>query len=396
MKTSLAEGRELVAIPGPTVVPDRVLSAMNRAMPDIYSGEILDITDEVYAKLPDLARTVSRPFITISNGHGAWEMALTNSCSKGDRVLVLESGRFAAVWGDMARFLGLEVDVMHAEPRRAIDPDEVEARLGRDRSHEIKAILTVHVDTASSVRNDVAAIRRALDAAGHPAMLFVDCIASLGCERYEMDRWGVDLTVGASQKGLMVPPGLGFVWAGPKALQAHQTAQLRTKYWDWTSRTEDGPHYLRFSGTPPVMHLFGLREALRMIDEEGLEPRWARHTVLADAVRAAVDAWSTPDGLELHISEPSERANSVTSIRTNLISATRLTNTCRDQAGLTLGIGIGDLAGSSFRIGHMGHVNVPMVLGTLGTIEAALLAQDAELGGSGVAAAAGVIGAALS
>ena len=396
MNVSLAAGRELIAIPGPTVVPDRVLSAMNRAMPDIYSGEILDVTDEVYDRLPDLARTISRPFITISNGHGAWEMALTNSFTKGDMVLVLESGRFAAVWGEMARFLGLKVEVLHAEPRRAVNPIEVEARLRGDVNHEIKAILTVHVDTASSVRNDIPALRQALDATGHPAMLFVDSIASLGCEQFEMDRWGVDLTVAASQKGLMVPPGLGFVWAGPKALAAHETAELRTKYWDWTSRTEDGPHYLRFSGTPPVMHLYGLREALRMIDEEGMEARWSRHSVLADAVRAAVDGWSTPDGLELQISEPSERANSVTAIRTGLISAVRLSNTCRDRAGLTLGVGIGDLAGSSFRIGHMGHVNAPMVLGALGTVEAALIAQGADIAGSGVAAAVRVIGEALT
>ena len=154
----------------------------------------------------------------------------------------------------------------------------------------------VQTDTASSVRNDVAAIHAVLDAADHPALLMVDAIASLGCEPYEMDAWGVDVTISASQKGLMTPPGLGFVWAGPRAMAAHADADLRTQYWDWTFRTEDGPIYFRFCGTPPVTHLFGLREALVMIEEEGLEARWARHGVLADAVRAAVDAWSTPEG----------------------------------------------------------------------------------------------------
>jgi alanine-glyoxylate transaminase/serine-glyoxylate transaminase/serine-pyruvate transaminase len=392
MKPSLAAGRELVAIPGPSVVPDRVLAAMHRPMVDIYSGELLATTDDVYDRLPALARTVSRPFVTISNGHGAWEMALTNTLSRGDKVLVLESGRFAGVWGEMASFIGLDVEIVDEVPRRPVDPADVEARLLADTTHEIKAILVVHVDTATSVRNDIHALRQALDAAGHPAMLMVDCIASLGCEPFEMDAWGVDVTVSASQKGLMMPPGLGFVWAGPKALAAHPSADLRTRYWDWSFRTEDGPHYVRYCGTPPVAHLFGLREALAMIEEEGLDERWARHATLGEAVREAVRAWSTPDGLELHIADPTAHANSVTTIRTGRIDAERLATICRDGAGLTLGIGIGDLAGSSFRIGHMGHVNPPMILGAIGTVEAALAAMEAPVAASGVAAAARVIG----
>jgi alanine-glyoxylate transaminase/serine-glyoxylate transaminase/serine-pyruvate transaminase len=244
------------------------------------------------------------------------------------------------------------------------------------------------------VSNDIAAIRRAIDAADHPALLMVDCIASLGCERYEMDAWGVDVTIGACQKGLMVPPGLGFVWAGPKALAAHRSAGLRTGYWDWTARAQDGPHYLRYCGTPPVTHLYGLHEALTMLREEGLEAAWARHAVLAGAIRAAVEGWSTPGGLELNIVDPPARANSVTMILTGEVDADRLRAICEEQAGLTLGVPLGPEQ-RAFRIGHMGHLNPPMVLGTLGTIEAALTAMGAPMGGSGVAAAAAAIAAGM-
>jgi alanine-glyoxylate transaminase/serine-glyoxylate transaminase/serine-pyruvate transaminase len=233
---SLAHGPEIAAIPGPSVIPHRVLQAMARPMPDIYSGDLLPATDELFDVLPGIARTASRAFVAIGNGHAAWEMALSNTLSSGDRVLVLECGMFATVWAEMATFNGLDVEMMVAAPGRAIDPSAVADRLATDTGRRIKAVLLAHVDTASSVRNDVPAIRAALDAADHPALLMVDCIASLGCERYEMDTWGVDVTVGASQKGLMTPPGLGLVWAGERAMAAHPTAGMRTRYWDWTQR----------------------------------------------------------------------------------------------------------------------------------------------------------------
>jgi alanine-glyoxylate transaminase/serine-glyoxylate transaminase/serine-pyruvate transaminase len=368
---------------------------MHRAMPDIYDGELLSVTDEVFDALPGLAGTASRGFVTISNGHGAWEMALSNTLSRGDVVLVLNCGLFAAVWGDMASFNGLQVELVNAELGRANDPGQLEARLRADTDREIKAVLTVHADTSSSVRNDIPAIRAAIDAAGHPALLMVDCIATMGCERFEMDEWGVDLALAASQKGLMTPPGLGFVWPGPRALAAHQHADLRTCYWDWTARTEHGPHYLRYSGTPPVAHLFGIREALRMIAEEGLDPRWERHRVLAEAIRAGVEAWSAPGGLSLHVGEPIERSNSVTTIRTGDVDAIELARICKELMGVTLGIGVRDFDGRSFRIGHMGHVNAPMVMGVLGAIEAALHAIGAPISGSGVAAAASSLSAEL-
>ena len=384
-----------MAIPGPSVVPDRVLSAMHRAMPNIYEGELIDVSDEVIERLPSVARTTSRAFVAISNGHGAWEMALSNTLSRGDRVLVLTSGLFARVWGEMAAFSGVKTEELAAPDRGAVDPSQVEEYLAADSDRAIKAVLIAHVDTGTSVRNDIAAIRAAMDAADHPALLMVDGIASLGSERYEMDEWRVDVTVGASQKGMMLPPGLGFVWAGPRAWEAHATADLRTWYWDWTSRATDEPHYLRYCGTPPISHLYGLREALTMLEDEGLEEAWRRHAVLADAVRAAVDAWSTPGGLELNITEPSARANSVTMILGGSVDADRLRALCFDQAGLTLGVGIGEHEGRGFRIGHMGHLNPPMVLGTLGTVESALAAIDAPTASSGVAAAAAVIGRAM-
>jgi alanine-glyoxylate transaminase/serine-glyoxylate transaminase/serine-pyruvate transaminase len=377
------------------VIPDRVLSAMHRPMPNIYEGELIDLSLGVLADLPGLARTTSPVFITISNGHGAWEMAVTNTLSRGDKVLVLESGRFALAWGEMAAVSGVEVEVLHAAPRSPVDPVAVEARLVADPGHEIAAILVVQVDTASSVVNDIAAIRAAIDAAGHPALLMVDCIASLGCMAYEMDAWGVDVTVSATQKGLMVPPGLGFVWAGPKAFEAHRRAGLRTGYWDWTARSDPSAHYRRYAGTPPISHLYGLRVALDMLAEEGLEAVWARHAVLAEAVRVAVEAWASPGGLELNVIDPASRSNAVTTILTGDVDSGRLRAICERGAGLTLGIALGGEDGRGFRVGHMGHLNPPMVLGTIGTIEAALRAMGAPLASSGVAAAAEVIGAAL-
>jgi len=393
---TLAAGRPVVAIPGPSTIPDRVLSAMHAAMPNIYEGDLVALSEGILADLPAIARTAGQPFVAISNGHGIWEMALTNTLSKGQKVLVLESGRFAVGWGEMARFLGLEVEVLEAPERRGVDPEAVETRLRADTAHQIAANLDVQIDTASSVQNDIAAIRAAIDAAGHPALFMVDCIASLGCVAYRMDDWGVDVTVAGSQKGLMVPPGLGFAWASPRAMEAHRTAGLRTPYWDWTARSDRDKHYKRYCGTPPVSHLYGLRTALDMIAEEGLEAIWARHRVFGDAVRAAVEAWSSPGGIAFNILDEGARSDAVTTVLTGGIDAQRLRAIAERQAGLTLGIGLGAWEGRAFRIGHMGHLNPPQVLGTLATIEAVLHAMEAPVGGSGVAAAAAELAPALN
>lgn len=391
----LNRGRPLTAMPGPSVIPDQVLNAMHRPMPNIYEGELVETSLSVFEDLPGLAKTTGTPFMAISNGHGAWEMALTNTLSRGDAVLVLESGRFAAGWGEQARMLGAEVEALRGEDRHPVDPAAVEERLRADREHRIKAILVVQVDTASGVWNDVAAIRRAIDAAGHPALFMVDCVASLGCVEYRMDDWGIDVTVGGSQKGLMVPPGLGLVWASKKAMDAHASANMRSPYWDWTNRLSKSAHYLRYCGTAPIQHIYGMRTAIDMIKAEGLENVWARHTVFANAVRAAISAWATPGGLEFNVLDPDHRSNSTTTILTGNIDGERLRKLCEEGAGLTLGVGLGEFAGKSFRIGHMGALNPPMVLGTLGTVEAGLAAIGAPVGGSGVAAAAKVIAEAL-
>jgi alanine-glyoxylate transaminase/serine-glyoxylate transaminase/serine-pyruvate transaminase len=372
------------------VIPDAVLQAMHRPAVSIYEGELEGITHSLLRDLKPVARTDGLPFIYIANGHGAWEAALTNVLSRGDKVLVLESGRFAVGWGEMAAALGVEVEVLRAAPRRAVDPKAVEARLRADRDHAFKAVLVVQVDTASSVWNDVAAIRAAIDAAGHPALFMVDVIASQGCVPYEMDAWGVDVTVGGAQKGLMTPPGLAFCWANAKAMAAHARADLRTQYWDWSLRLED-PHYRKYCGTPPVHLLYALRAALDMLAAEGLEAAWARHATLARAVRAAVSAWSADGPLSFNVLEPSERADSVTTVLAGDADVERFRRFCHENLGLVLGVGLGDFERRSFRIGHMGWLNPPMLLGTLGAAEAGLRACGIPHGEGALAAAAAVI-----
>jgi len=246
----LAAGREFLSIPGPTVIPDVVLAAMQRPAVDIYSGPLVALTDGLLADLSTIFRTAGRSYIYIANGHGAWEAALTNVLSRGDKVLVLESGRFAIGWGEAAKVLGAEVEILPGDFRRAVRPEAVEARLKADAKGAIKAILVTQVDTASGVVNDIAAIGQAIRAAGHDALLMVDAVASLACMPFEMDAWGVDVAMSGSQKGLMTPPGLGFVAAGPRAREAHKTAGMRSPYWDWTAR-EGALHYHKYAGTPP-------------------------------------------------------------------------------------------------------------------------------------------------
>ncbi len=365
-------GREFLAIPGPTTVPDEVLQAMHRPAVDIYAGPLIALTDTLHADLSRLFRTVGRSYIYIANGHGAWEAALTNVLSRGDKVLVLESGRFALGWGDAAAGLGCEVEVLKGDWRRAVRPDEVEARLRRDTAREIKAVLVAQIDTASGVVNDIAAIGAAIKAAGHDALYMVDAVASLGCVPFAMDDWGVDVAMSGSQKGLMTPPGLGFVAASPRAREIHRTANLRTPYWDWTAR-EGEVHYQKYAGTPPEHMMFGLRRALDMLLAEGLDNVILRHRLLAEAVRRAVSVWSEGQAFGFNIVEAAERSDTVTTV---LMSQGRdpkpLLDYCNQKCGVVLGVGIGELGGKAFRIAHMGHVNAPMVLGTLGVVEVGL------------------------
>src|SRR3981189_1445186 len=336
-------GREFLAIPGPTTMPDEVLRAMHRPALDIYSDTMVDMTDSLLRDLSRLFATKSHSYIYIANGHGAWEAALSNVLSRGDKVLVLESGRFAIGWGKAARPTG-----------------------GMNYSE---------------------AIGKAIKATGHPALFMVDAVASLGCMPFEMDAWGIDVAMSGSQKGLMAPPGLGFVAANDRARQVPKTAGLRTPYWDWTAR-EGAEHYRKYAGTAPVHLLFALRQAIDMLFDEQLENVFLRHRLLAEAVRRAVAVWAEGQVLGFNIAEAGERSNTVTTVvMANGHDPVALHQYCKEKCGVVLGVGIGELQGQAFRIAHMGHVNAPMILGTLGVIEVGLNALDIPHGKGGTEAA---------
>ncbi|OOY31837.1 aminotransferase class V-fold PLP-dependent enzyme [Thioclava sp. F36-6] len=395
---SLAQGRPYLAIPGPSTMPDRVLAAMHRPAPNIYEGEIEEIAARVAANLRRVAMSSSHVAIYIANGHGAWEASISNVFSRGDKALSLVTGRFGNIWARNAATMGVDVQRLEFGIKAPADPAKVEEALRADKTHEIKAVLLTHVDTATSVVNDVPAIRAAIDAAGHPALLMVDCIASLGCDEFRMDDWGVDVMVAASQKGLMVPPGLGFVWFSDKALAASREADLVTPYWDWQPRAFPEMVYQYFGGTSPTHHLFGLDESLKMIlEEEGLTHIWARHATLASAVWAAFETWGQEGDIALNIANPAHRAHSVTAARIGAGNAQRLRSWLEREAGVTLGIGLGMAepgtpeANDFLRVAHMGHVNAHMTLGALATMEAGMQALKIPHNPGGIAAAAGAI-----
>ena len=394
---SLAFGRDHLAIPGPSIIPARVLGAMHRAAPNIYGGELVALTESVYADLARLAGSAREPVLYIGNGHAAWEASLTNVFARGERALALVTGRFGLGWARTAEALGIETALLDFGATAPADPARVEAALRADRRRAIKAVMTVQSDTATGVRNDLASIRAAIDAAGHPALLLVDAICSLGCEPLTMETDGVDLVVAASQKGLMTPPGLALVFPGERALEARRASDLATPYWDWVPRIEPAVFPERFCGTPPTHHLFGLREALDMILEEGLANVWTRHERLAGAVWAAVDAWGAGTGtLDCHVPVPAHRSHAVTTIATAEGDAPRLRAWCEREAGVTLGIGLDlGLAPSSpdalFRIGHMGHLNPPMLLGTLASVDTALKALGIDHGDGALEAASATL-----
>lgn len=396
---SQAAGRAYVAIPGPSVVPDRVLAAMHRPSPNIYAGEIVEMT---HALIPDLKRVAlcsGHVAIYIANGHGAWEAALTNMFSRGDRALVAATGRFGHGWADAARRMGVDVELIDFGRTAPADPARIADALAADRGRAIKAVLVTQVDTASSARNDIAAIRAAIDGAGHPALLAVDSIASIGCDELRFDEWGIDVLIGASQKGLMLPPGLAFVWFSEKARAACENSDLVTPYWDWKPRTAVTEFYQYFGGTAPTHHLYGLRVALDMLFEEGLEQVWARHDRLARAVWAAFDAWGAGGDIGLNMKDPTARGRSVTAARIGDGGAGRLRAWLESEAGVTLGIGLGmalptEAAYQDFlRVAHMGHVNAHMTLGVLATMEAGMQALGIPHGKGALAAAASVVAA---
>ncbi|MGB1208653.1 MAG: pyridoxal-phosphate-dependent aminotransferase family protein, partial [Paracoccaceae bacterium] len=296
---SLSQGRSYLSIPGPSVMPEAVLRAMHRSAPNIYDGEVVDLTATLIPDLRRVARTDGHVAIYICNGHGAWEAALANTVAAGETVLVPATGRFGHGWADMAQGLGIQTQIIDFGNKSAVDPNQIETALRADTNHKIKAVLATHVDTSTSIRNDIAALRAVLDAIGHPALLMADCVASLGCDMFDMDGWGVDVMISASQKGLMVPPGLGFVFFSDKAAEARRAMAHVSRYWDWTPRADPEMFYQYFGGTAPTHHLYGLRVALDMIHAEGITAVWARHRRLAQAIWAACDVWSEAGALTL-------------------------------------------------------------------------------------------------
>lgn len=397
---SLAHGRPYLAIPGPSVIPDQVLRAMHQGSPNIYEGPLIDLVASLWPDLRQVAGTADHVAMYIGNGHAAWEAANANLFSRGDRALVLATGQFGLSWAASARAMGVAVDVLDFGKSAPVDMGLVEAALRADTTHQIKAVLTTHVDTASSIKTDIPALRAAIDAAGHPALLAVDCIASLGCDEFRMDAWGVDVMVAACQKGLMTPPGMAFVWFSEAARQRSLGSDLVTPYWAWGPRAEAGEFWQIWDGTAPTSHLFGLRAALDLIAAEGLEQVWRRHHTLARTVWAAFEAWSAGNpAIGMNVADPAHRGWSVTAARFGAPDATRLRQWCETKAGVTLGIGLGmapstDPAYHGFlRVAHMGHVNAHMTLGALAVMEAGLQALAIPHGAGALAAAAAVVAA---
>jgi alanine-glyoxylate transaminase/serine-glyoxylate transaminase/serine-pyruvate transaminase len=386
---SVRAGREFLMIPGPTTMPDEVLRAMHRPAVEIYSGSLVELTDTLLRDMSRVFRTAGRSYLYAANGHGAWEAALTNVLSRGDKVLVLDSGRFAREWGNAAAALGCEALILEGDWRRAVRPAEVEARLRADKNGEITAVLAVQIDTASGVANDIGAIGAAIKAARHNALFMVDAVASLGCVPLEMDEWGIDVAMAGSQKGMMTPPGLAFVAASPRARAAHDKANLRTPYWDWAPR-ESKEHYPKWGGTPPEHLMFALRQSLDMMLAEGLDNVVRRHRLLAETVRRAITRWGEGDAMQFNVLEPSERSDTVTVVL--MEGASALVEFCNKVCGVAMGRTIGELQGKGFRIAHMGHINAPMILGALGAIEVGLCALHKPHGKGGLDAAATWLG----
>jgi alanine-glyoxylate transaminase/serine-glyoxylate transaminase/serine-pyruvate transaminase len=384
---SLSQGRSYLAIPGPSVIPDPVLRAMHRASPNIYEGELHDLTDSLVPDLKSVAKTDGDVAIYIGNGHAAWEAALANVLSRGDTVLVLATGRFCIGWGEMAQGMGIKVETIDHGDRDPIDLARVQEVLAGDKDGRIKAVLAVHVDTSTSVKNDIAGLRDLMTGTGHPALLMADCIASLGCDRFEMDAWGVDVMVSGCQKGLMTPAGISFVWFNAKADAAR--GNCVTSYWDWRPRVNPDMYFQYFDGTAPTHHLYGLRAALDMIKAEGLDAVFDRHEKLAQIIWSAFDRWSVEGPMKLNVVDAAHRSHAVTAVGIGSPNGDALRNWCEHQCGLTLGIGLGrDPADAFFRIGHMGHVNAHMIMGVLGTIDAGLKALAVPHGSGAIEAAA--------
>ena len=376
-------GRHFLQIPGPTNVPDRVLRAIDRPTIDHRGPEFAALGHEVLEGLKQVFRTTGHVIIYPASGTGAWEAALVNTLSPGDRVLMVETGQFAALWQKMATRLGLSVDFIPGDWRHGVDPSVIEQRLAEDRDHGVKAVCVVHNETSTGVTSRIAPVRKAMDRAAHPALLMVDTISSLASIDYRHDEWGVDVTVAGSQKGLMLPPGLSFNAVGAKALAASRKATLPRSYWSWDEML--GPNRSGFFPyTPATNLLYGLREALRMLMEEGLENVFARHARHGEATRRAVRAW----GMEILCANPDEYSNSLTAVLMPAgHDADKVREVVRDRFDMSLGTGLGKMQGKVFRIGHLGDFNDLTLAGTLCGVEMGLGLAGVPIRREGVAAA---------
>lgn len=376
-------GRHFLQIPGPTNVPDRVLRAMAQPTIDHRGPEFARLTHEVMQGLKQIFKTSGTVVIYPSSGTGAWEASLVNTLSPGDKVLMFETGFFSTQWRNVAIRLGLEVDFVPGDWRSGVDPAIVEEKLTEDQQKHIKAVAVVHNETSTGVTSRISEIRQAMDRAGHPALLLVDTISSLASIDYRQDEWKVDVTVGCSQKGLMLPPGLGFNAISEKALARSRSARLPKSYWDWEAMIQINKSGF-FPFTPATNLLFGLRESIRMLMEEGLEKVFARHNRLAEATRQAVRSWE----LELLCRKPEEYSSSLTAVlMPEGQNADAFRKLVLERFNMSLGNGLGKLAGKVFRIGHLGDFNDLMLAGTLSGIEMGLTLAKIPFSKGGVMAA---------
>jgi alanine-glyoxylate transaminase / serine-glyoxylate transaminase / serine-pyruvate transaminase len=383
----MRHGRHFLQIPGPTNTPDRVLRAMAAPTIDHRGPEFAALGREVLDGLKTIFQTTSPVLIFAGSGSGAWEASLVNTLSPGDLVLAFDIGEFSKNWAEVARRMGLEVEVIPGTWRRGVDPDELQARLARDRDHRIRAVLVVHNETSTGVTSRLPDIRRAIDAAGHPALLLVDAVSSLGSIDLRHDEWRLDVTLAGSQKGLMLPPGLSFNAISPRAIAASREARLPRAYWSWEPMFAANAGGF-FPTTPATNLLFGLREALHMLEEESLPGAFARHRRLADAARAAVRAW----GLEILCERDDEYSAVVTTVvMPEGHDADRFRALVLERLNMSLGAGLGRLKGRVFRIGHIGDFNDLMLIGTLGGVELGLAAADVPFRPGGVQAAVAAI-----
>ncbi|ACB82813.1 MULTISPECIES: pyridoxal-phosphate-dependent aminotransferase family protein [Methylorubrum] len=376
-------GRHFLHIPGPSPVPERVLRAMDRQVIDHRGPEFGVLGREVLEGCRTIFRTKGPVVIYPGSGTGAWEATIVNTLSSGDRVLMFETGHFATLWRQMAARWGIEVEFVPGDWRHGVDPAVVEARLAEDRGHAFKAVMVVHNETSTGVTSRIPAIRKAIDAAGHPALLLVDTISSLGSVDYRHDEWGVDVTVSGSQKGLMLPPGLGFTAISDKARAAGRSNNLPRSYWDWEEMLKPNANGY-FPYTPATNLLYGLREAVAMLLEEGLDNVFARHQRLAAATRAAVEAW----GLEVLCRNPDEYSPVLTAVMMpDGHGADAFRALVLDKFDMSLGAGLSKLADKIFRIGHLGETNDLTLMGALSGVEMGLAAAGVPHQRGGVLAA---------